>query len=154
MKIFKIKIENKDELVKRIYEITSLKHDLVVHGGSSYNTPYNYGEDPAFTNLLNKILSVVENNYKVEDVWFNIYKTGGYVKEHNHLSEKYSNQKTGVYYLKKPVNSGELYIENEKIELSEDDFIIFGGEKNHYTSKNKTNEDRIVVSFNFVNLYK
>ena len=150
MEITKINIANRDELIKRVYELTSVQHDLVVGGVSSHKIIYDYGFDPAFKDLLIKVLSVLDPDYRIEDTWFNIYKKGGYVKEHNHKSEKYPNSKTGVYYLKKPLNSGDLYIENKKIDLEEDDFIIFDGHKNHFTSKNETNEDRVIVSFNFV----
>lgn len=153
---YKINIENKNKLIDRIYEISSQKHNLVVNGVSSYSTPYNYGNDSIFNNLISSILNVLKNeynnSYQIEDMWFNIYKTGGYVKEHNHLSEKYKNLdfKTGVFYIKKPSNSGELYVDKKKIKLNEDDLIIFDAKQNHYTTENKNNKDKVVISFNFL----
>lgn len=156
MNKFKINIENKNQLIDRIYQITSNKHDLVVFGSSSYSTPYNYSNDSLFNNLIKAISNTLynhfNNSYRIEDMWFNIYKTGGYVKEHNHLSEKYKNLDflTGVFYLKKPSNSGELYINKKEIKLKEDDFIIFDAKENHFSTENKSEEDKIVISFNFL----
>ena len=157
---YKIIVKNKKELIERIQKISSKDHDLVINGFSSYSVPYNYGADTAFDSLIKSVFEILKNKYKnniyeIIDMWFNIYKKGGYVKEHNHTSKKYekSDLKTGIFYLKKPLNSGELYINNKEIKLNENDFIIFDAEENHYTTKNKTNEDRIVISFNFLRSY-
>ena len=56
--------------------------------------------------------------------------------------------KTGVYYFNKEKDSGNLIIEKEKIEIKEDDFLIFDSKLNHYSEPNENKKERIVFSIN------
>tara|TARA_Y100000004_G_C8718059_1_gene328863 strand:+ start:92 stop:589 length:498 start_codon:yes stop_codon:yes gene_type:complete len=156
-----IKLHNIDNSVisKRVYEIQSSFHGLVVEGSSSFHTKYNYIKDKAFTSLLYEIVKIL-NGYYIEDVWFNIYKKGGYVKEHNHIPNDFSKHYeyhanpnkhlSAVYNVKRPFNSGNFYLNQSKINMNEGDFFAFTSNDMHYTTPSQSDEDRIVMSFNLI----
>ena len=54
----------------------------------------------------------------------------------------------GVYYFKKPKKSGKLVIKEKEIDTKEDDFVIFNIADTHYTTKNLSNQSKIVFSVN------
>ena len=58
------------------------------------------------------------------DMWANINPPGTNVRPHNHYSPNHPNSLVGVYYLRKPTNSGNLIIEGEMIDIQEDDIIF------------------------------
>ena len=139
---------NKDRLLTN--------HDLVKGGKSSFG-----GAGKLFVQLppkiidelKNYILSAVDNKYRLLDMWINIHPPKAYVTSHNHYTKKYPNMLSGVYYLKKPKNSGNIVFEKGAINIEEGDLIIFrqpskGGQ--HWTEQNNSDKDRIVVSFNII----
>ena len=84
------------------------------------------------------------------DMWANVNPPGTNVRPHNHYSPNHPKSLVGVYYLRKPTNSGILIIEGEMIDIQEDDIIFFNDKDIHWTQKNKSNEDRITISFNML----
>ena len=158
-KVFKLHNIDNSLLSQRIYEIQSNSHGLVVKGLSSYSTEYNPIKDKVFNPLLNEILKIL-NGYHIENVWFNIYKKGGYVREHNHIPNDFSKHYeyhanpnkhlSAVYNVKRPFDSGNFYLNQSKINMNEGDFFAFTSNDMHYTTPNQSNEDRIAISINLI----
>ena len=148
-KVLKLHNIDNTSICKRVYEIQSNDHSLVVEGSSSYLTEYNYIKDKAFEPLLNEITNIL-NGYYIEDVWFNIYKKGGYVKPHHHNTDKSNKYLSAIYNVKKPLNSGDFYLSNSKIDMNEGDFYAFTSNDMHHTTPSQSNNDRIVMSFNLI----
>lgn len=103
-----------------------------------------------FEELCWRVLNIVGRDYKFLDMWANVYHHGSYVKPHSHFDKRYPEGLCGVYYLKKPNDSGNLIINNQLIVIDENDLVIFGNKDIHSTEKNKSNESRIVISFNLI----
>ncbi len=146
-----IKLKNKDKILKTIQSILFDKHSLVENGGSTYN--YTFGSKRKYlNNIINNFKKLAGKDYYLLDFWSNIYKKNGYVKKHNHYDPngnlKNIKQLSGVYYFKKPVDSGELIIEDKNIPVKENDFILFDSKYNHYTQPNKSEKDKIIFSIN------
>ena len=151
-----IKLSNKEAIIKMVQEKTNIpmvdelfKHNLVEHGVSSYN--YKLQEIKEFEPIINSFEKLVDNKYDVKDFWFNKYKKEGYVIPHNHKPVDGSSGKdwvTGVYYLKKKENSGDLVVNEKTITIKEDDFIVFDALDIHYSLPNKEEDDRIIFSIN------
>ena len=148
-KVLKLHNIDNNSICKRVYEIQSNDHSLVVEGSSSYLTEYNYIKDKAFEPLLNEITNIL-NGYYIEDVWFNIYKKGGYVKPHHHNTDKSNKYLSAIYNVKKPLNSGDFYLSNTKIDMNEGDFYAFTSNDMHHTTPSQSDKDRIVMSFNLI----
>jgi len=103
-----------------------------------------------FDEFCKFLLSGLGGGYSIMDMWANICPLNSFVKPHHHYNALYPNALAGVYYLKKPDNSGSLVIENEEIEIAENDLVLFEGKKLHWTHPNKFDGDRIALSFNLV----
>lgn len=86
--------------------------------------------------------------YYLIDMWSNLGPPGTYVKPHNHYSESFPNSISGVFYLQKPKNSGNFVMEDKEILVETGDLILFESTAMHWTKKNQSNENRIVISFN------
>ena len=122
------------------------------------------------TNLFSKELLKTDKHINITGIWANINYKGCVNSTHDHKGAYYS----GVYYVKVPENSGNLYllnpslwytkVINENRELftidkdeykqveykpEEGDIYFFTGEIPHGVTKNMSNEDRISVAFNF-----
>lgn len=89
----------------------------------------------------------IESKYpghKINEMWSNITKPGGFLKNHNHAGNKYA----GTWYIKVPENSGDIVMQQYcRGYIEEGDIIIFDGGVSHKTRVNESNEDRIVVAF-------
>lgn len=126
------------------------KHSLLSGGVSTYSCAANLFKDVFFKNFCERIISLTDK-YPI-DMWSNIGYPGTYVKPHKHYSERYPNAISGVYYLQKPTDSGNLVIEGDVINVKSGDLVLFGDAEMHWTEKNESNKDRIVISFNLHNL--
>lgn len=143
---------NKKEILRFITEMQICEsHELIQCGGvSSYyksghlDTQYQF----IFSEITDFVLGLFDNKYTASNVWVNICPPGSYVKPHNHYYDEYPNAVAGVYYIRKPKDSGNLIIENEEIEIEENDLVFFKDTKTHWTQPNCSKENRIVVSFN------
>ena len=106
----------------------------------------------------------------LDNAWININSKGNYNFPHDHPGSIVS----GVYYVRLPENSGKLVFENPSgkllasywsvvqgpnewnransevwsLDSSEDTLLIFPSWLDHYVETNKSDEDRISISFN------
>lgn len=147
-----IKLKDKDKILETIQSILFDKHSLVENGGSTYNYKFGSEKIKNLKNIINNFKKLAGKNYNVLDFWSNIYKKNGYVKKHNHYDPngdlKDTKQLSGIYYFKKPEDSGELIIEDKNIPVKENDFILFDSKYNHYTQPNKSEKEKIIFSIN------
>tara|TARA_B100000287_G_C20354493_1_gene671227 strand:+ start:39 stop:638 length:600 start_codon:yes stop_codon:yes gene_type:complete len=164
---------------KLISEIYNLRDDNKLgirrsNRGGWHSKDYFVHQDcNAPTELLNmsKIISnfYSENVFKnkkyieVSTIWANINEKDNYNTPHTHPGSHYS----GCYYVKVPKNSGYLYFINKvtsltppfnefkkiydeiKIKPEVGVLYLWSSELAHRVGKNKTDKDRISLSFNF-----
>ena len=119
-----------------------------------------------FNYFKNTYLKYTDTNFKISTSWLTNSNPNSYSRIHNHKNCFYS----GIFYLKTPENSGNIYFEDYN-KRSSFDFIpetynqynsnsyTFGIEENlliffpsyihHKIKKNKSNENRISLAFNF-----
>lgn len=121
-------------------------------------------KDKIINQLLNTIIELCENLFKekyiVDDlIWSQIHKKNESTNLHNHMDPNcFDKHKwSGVYYVKIPKNSGKIVFQYNEHKYStkrywyqavEGDFLIFPSHLDHFVTKNLTNENRIVISFN------
>jgi len=125
--------------------------------------------------ILNYAGTMISSTHNIDgmalgNMWTSIYPQGGYVPEHIHNNVMLS----GVYYVKAEEGCGEInfrdpaYISKTMIAPTSNrdvfpgpgtrwthppkagDMIIFPGWLPHFTYKNKSGEDRIIISFNLI----
>jgi uncharacterized protein (TIGR02466 family) len=113
---------------------------------------------------------LLDNEPFLGNMWANINPPGGYNRAHTHPNSLWS----GVYYVKAPINSGHLKVEDPKpcINISRPKrkqgqlpkhlwnevhfepiagrLIMFPSWLNHCVDTNQSNDIRISVSFNFL----
>ena len=113
---------------------------------------------------------LLDNEPFLGNMWANINPPGGYNRAHTHPNSLWS----GVYYIKAPINSGHLKVEDPKPSINisrprrkqgqlpkhlwnEVHFepiagrlIMFPSWLNHCVDTNQSNDIRISVSFNFL----
>ena len=142
--------------------LTSLKIEETISGGSVANSIVGLSQLGNEVGFIGKVSNdelgqKYENglisekvNMPFMDMWANINPPGTNVRPHNHYSPNHPNSLVRVYSLHKPTNSGNLIIEGEVIDIQEDDIIFFNDKDIHWTQKNKSNEDRITISFNML----
>ena len=103
--------------------------------------------------------------YGLSSVWSTIYPKSAYVPEHVHSNSMLS----GVYYAKTPENCGNIIFKdpswitktmvflrnsyppnmtNYELGVEEGLMVLFPSWLPHYTTKNESDDDRIIVSFN------
>ena len=141
IEICNLKIENKEEIKNFLKnELVFTSHKLQT--GNAISTYQTYGrlfeQFDVFSELSKSIIEKV--NMPFMHMWANVNPPGTNVRPHNHYSPNHPNSLVGVYYLRKPTNSGN----------QEDDIIFFNDKDIHWTQKNKSNEDRITISFNML----
>lgn len=122
------------------------EHQLLNGGLSTYTHFANLFQLGIFKSFSNSLMSLTKKN--PIDMWSNIGYPGTYVKPHNHHSVNFPNAISGVYYLHKPKNSGNLVIEGNEIFVKSGDLVLFEDTQMHWTKKNESIENRVVVSFN------
>ena len=126
----------------------SIEHDFVENGSSTYDS-HNLKNEKVLSNICKTFKKITDNKFEILELWFNKYDKGGYVKPHNHSNGDVKNKYlAGVYYFKKPKNSGKLVIKEKEIYTKENDFVIFNIADTHYTTKNLSNQSKIVFSVN------
>ena len=124
--------ENKKNIEFLIANEGSLKNELIftshkLQTGNAISTYETYGrlfEQFDVFNELSKLISE-KVNMPFMDMWANINPPGTNVRPHNHYSPNHPNSLVGVYYLRKPTNSGNLIIEGEVIDIQEDDCLLY-----------------------------
>lgn len=118
-----------------------------------------------------KELDYVSATVKVNHAWANVYPPTAYIDIHNHIPAPI----VASFYLKKPVDSGDLIFENPistvlryqpykelndpdgyvsafdtTVEVSEGDVVLFPGWLMHKTQQNRSSENRIILGFNLL----
>jgi hypothetical protein len=155
MKKIKLLIKQKQKVLDTIKQIKSSNYEHVIDGVSSYNTTYNYSKDNIFHPILDAFLNIAGPGYEILDFWFNIYGPRGHVKPHGHAEQETGGDlKSGVYYFQKPIQSGNLILDKQVVEVEEDDLILFDSHLKHSSEPNRSNQDRIIFSCNLARGYK
>jgi uncharacterized protein (TIGR02466 family) len=118
---------------------------------------------------LKKYLEEIGSVIKIDKVGYRIYSwmtlnfPNGYTAQHSHGAADIS----GVYYLKVPLNSGNIFFKNPNkllsssicfyhlpegayVEAIEGKFLLFPGWLEHGVLPNNSADDRISISFNII----
>tara|TARA_R110001583_G_C5479540_1_gene393659 strand:+ start:72 stop:653 length:582 start_codon:yes stop_codon:yes gene_type:complete len=171
--IYKFKVPNyknlNKNLISTIYKLRD-KHKLGIIR-SNYGGWHSDVESDKFKDISEIILSfykkeILKNksiDIELGSIWANINHKGCYNKIHSHGDSHYS----GVYYIKTPNNSGNLYLINRETSFTEPfnyfksdcadeikyipkegDLYFFSGNLPHRTGINLSDEDRISISWN------
>tara|TARA_B100000965_G_C19184585_1_gene580388 strand:- start:7 stop:630 length:624 start_codon:yes stop_codon:yes gene_type:complete len=183
--VFKFKIKDykklNENLISEIYNLKNKNKEGInrSNAGGAWHSSVFRMFDNEYPNLeklrkiiskyFSKEISVMNKDIETLAMWVNINGKDSYNQIHDHRRAFYS----GVYYIKVPKNSGNLYFYNpeiwftdafEKPELflnkkydkekikydsKEGDLYFFVGDLPHGVEKNISDEDRISVSFNF-----
>ena len=130
---------------------------------STYHTNAYLHELTEFAFFKNKLnlfsQKVLNKNIRIRSMWANVGSYGSKVSPHNHIKDDYSNYEVdylfktsgicGAYYLQKPKLSGNFISGNDVVvDINENDLILFSPHMIHQTEINKSQKDRIVISFN------
>lgn len=142
-----------------------------------YNVKENILFEKFINTTSNSIHTLIQNyalsfnyNIKINGIWFNVNPPNSYNLTHTHSGCSFS----ASYYINTPKNSGRIVFENPSIGQQIDNFyqnkfrefnninqgkyyiepkenvlILFPSWLPHYVEQNKSNEDRIGLSFNF-----
>ena len=146
---------------------------------NGWHSPTDMHEKPEYKMLVDILYQAQQFIYRDEsldnepflgNMWANINPPGGYNRAHTHPNSLWS----GVYYIKAPINSGHLKVEDPKpcINISRPKrkqgqlpkhlwnevhfepiagrLIMFPSWLNHCVDTNQSNDIRISVSFNFL----
>ena len=170
--IYKFKVSNyktlNKNLISKIYELKD-RHKLGIVR-SNYGGWHSDVESNKFTDISYIILEfykkeILKKNVdvKLSSIWANVNDKGSYNNIHSHGDSHYS----GVYYIKTPKNSGNLYLVNRETSFTEPfnyfksgcadeveykpeegDLYLFSGHLPHRTGVNLSDEDRISISWN------
>ena len=119
-------------------------------------TEWNMQDKPGFIKFKEYIYPMIEfisKKYynrtispRISDMWGMIYRKGDHAIVHDHWPALWS----GVYYIKSPENSGELYFPQLKqtFQPKENMLVLFNGATRHGVKENLSNEERVAISFN------
>jgi uncharacterized protein (TIGR02466 family) len=168
------------KIVKRVYEIKNTVKSNTGWRCDTYSTfnTYNILEDDAISPILGDLFPMVEefaryfnvetNSITCSEGWVNVAPPGEYQEYHVHPRNHFS----AVVYLKTPPNCGNIVFKSFSSDGNMFDLplnsynkinsetcayepfalkvLIFRSNLLHMVEKNKSKEDRISVSFNFV----
>ena len=169
--------EIQNQLIDYAYDLKKKEPEGVIisnqGGWQSPNFSVNNEDDVLHNFIINCLAGfpVIDESFNMKvDAWVNINKPGDYNIKHNHPGDDLA----GVLWIKTPENSGnlvfesphhfnsyrEIYCYSDKFKKSsnidytyyctpaEGIMIAFPCHLQHHVSENKSNEDRISVSFN------
>jgi uncharacterized protein (TIGR02466 family) len=151
------------------FVLTEAKESL---GYSSFND-HDLSKDPTFNFFFDEISNLIteffaklgyDGDWQFENSWSNVYPKGAFVPLHDHRGMHWS----GVYYVQADTDCGDIiFVDPKEYALSNEpentmyrgnnDFrieplpgklILFPGYLKHETMPNKSNNDRIIISFN------
>ena len=151
------KIKNK--LVKLLEEasFTNLENNIEkisktdFHISKDINRKYvSFLQDEILNNFSKKFC--IDNNFKsltIENIWFQIYKSGDFHALHTHLNTNFTN----IIYVSLPnkkikTNVYSLQREKEYIDVKVGDILTFPAFLPHESPINTCKKDKIIVSFN------
>lgn len=133
---------------KLIRKIKSLSDKYDYGYGNSVSTWYNnhyLHRERCFKPLYKKILRLFPYDVVINEMWANINPPGSKTDWHTHHGWSGS----GCIYLKKPKDSGNLLLGDKIIETKENNVIVFDANIPHCTELNRSNKDRVIISFNY-----
>ena len=127
-----------------------------------YQSNIDLNQIPTFyplVNYINQVQSQIikDPNIKICNMWINISHPGAYSSIHTHNKyNKITLLNSGVLYLKIPKNSGDIILYNP-LSISnshpytpqEGEILIFNQHLPHSVEPNLSQEDRILIAFNF-----
>jgi uncharacterized protein (TIGR02466 family) len=102
------------------------------------------------------------NGLKITEIWVNIAEEGSYQEEHNHGSNLFSgvvyidtNESSGDFQFLNPLSTEHILMHDSKllppffpIKPQNNMIVLFPGWLNHRVLSNKSNKNRISISFN------
>jgi len=156
-----IEIDN-DAMIKKLYEMQKTEASLRNSMRLGWHSPTILHTLPEFHLLCSFILNLSKaiDNFYISNMWGNILPKYGYNVAHTHPNSAYS----GVYYLNKAENSGNLVLMDPRpghvaeykyggdvttvIEGTQGKLVMFPNWLEHRVEQNLSEEDRIAVSFN------
>ena len=168
--------EIQNQLIDYAYNLRKEDEGVCIsnYGGWQSNCFYVENEDDILHHFIINCLAgfpVIDESFNIKiDAWININKPGDYNIKHNHPASDLA----GVLWLKCPKDCGNIVFENptsfqsyNEMNSYIDDFknqnnlyhsyyfnptegriLVFPAHLNHRVQENKSNEDRISVSFN------
>ena len=143
---------------------------LSTENDATYFASYEDGTFPKESKECNKlkdkitaaVCSVLQKEMILESIWSLILKNGESVSVHSHKSNThmYPNDYFSIaYYVKTPPGSAKLFFEAPycntienliSVEPKNGTLLIFNSFIKHFTERHLVNEDRVVVSANFI----
>ena len=170
---------NTDELAQNIINWSKENEGVQKTNVNGWHSETEMHKKPEYTPLVDELFKMVHQVFNEEfldkqavlgNMWANINYQGGYNKPHVHPNALFS----GVYYVKTPPNCGRLICQDpstgiqtcmptrKKVEIpkylwrdvhlqpQENRAIIFPAWLWHSVEPNQSNENRISISFNFI----
>lgn len=112
------------------------------------NKKFIYLEPTRVQENFKEIFFKMGKNYKIIAAWIHVLSPGYSYNPHKHEMD------TGVYYLKAPVGSGNLVLDDLDVEITpeEDKFVIVPANVNHSIKENKSKELRIALAMKLSNI--
>ena len=170
---------NTNELAQNIINWSNQDKGLKKTNVDGWHSTTDMHQKPEYKPLVDELFRMVhqvfeeeflERGPKLGNMWANINPPGGYNQPHVHPNSLFS----GVYYVKVPVNSGQLICNDPRpgiqtcmptrkkgqppkhlwreihIQPKENRAVMFHSWLWHNVQPNQSNEDRISISFNFL----
>ena len=158
------------------HQIENFVNDYNDYDGHPFGLPKDWPELEEFYGYLQHILALVCDEWgydpnwdrKISESWMNVHPKGGWTTEHHHQNVMFAT----TAYMNKPNNSGNFLVRNplevfkkseptdtsywrdEKfwapIEVETNDVLIFPGWLTHKTEVNESDEERYILSTNYV----
>lgn len=146
---------------------TALEKDGGISSSSDPNYPHTWDETQEFIKWLHDPAATVWHQWGYPDVnrtitnsWANLHPTGAYTEQHTHGPAK----QVVVLYLQQPEHGGYLEVQNPlfyhwqgyyrgqpewfQVPVQTGDVVIFPGWLLHRSQKNKSELERMIISFN------
>jgi len=168
-----------DEMAKNIIQWSKEDEGVKKTNVNGWHSQTDMHNRPEYKPLVDELFKMVHQMFHEEfldgepnlgNMWANINPAGGYNKPHVHPNSLFS----GVYYVKTPPNCGQLICQDPRpgiqtcmpnrkkgqppkhlwrevhLQPQENRAIMFPSWLWHSVQPNQSNEDRISISFNFI----
>ena len=155
---YRICDEIPDDVNQNIVDYIDLVGDIQYHKTNvkAQMTEWDMQDKPGFTKFkeyINPIIQFISKKYynrkiepRISDMWGMIYKKGDHAIVHDHWPALWS----GVYYIKSPEKSGDLFFPQLKqaFQPKENMLVLFNGSTRHGVKENLSDSERVAISFN------